>query len=911
MNAEKKTCKQCVSQYEEAIQNVFAKLGVVLANHPVKCIIYCAIINLLFTIGFINLKFQNDVEMLYTPEKSKSLHDRAYIEDLFTDPTGQNFLPYQLTRVGLYGEILIMSKNKSSIMEQKYLDEINQIDEFIRSSIVVQGSNSSSYKYTDLCAVGPHGCGMVGDIILSPFFQSDFITRNVSYPYYRNISISSMFANVVSQNGTLRFTNGLRLRYYLRRNTTNSETLSKLWERRFVDELRDLKTNYTSLAFSYSDSLSSELDSITESATVFFSLTLILMMVYASISAAPFNCNNVANRMNLGFAGILAALLAITASFGLVSGTGFEVTTVVGVVPFLVIGIGIDDMFILLSGMAEAPPLTTATVEERMVYMLKKSGIAITITSITDILAFMIGASSVFMSIRIFCIYTGVAVFFCFIDQLFFLCPAIAINEIRTEKNRHFCFCSIEVQPKDEYEKESKSECYIQCFAGHRPQQKDDVESPMEKYPKRLMYLILHYRIGKTFVLMIYLVYLICSIYGTIHLGQGLLMYKLVPEDSYYRKYSIWDENYFKREPIVTICIPENQQYHLQATQTRIQSLLQTIKQEVYFDNNFEINWLDSYIRKSDFHNSSSEEAFNNGLNKFLQSGSGNSFQNDIAFHKNKSFIRSSKMYVKSLSLTTSEEKGDFLLRIRQIEKAATFPVLIFSPLFVLYEQYIQILPTTLQTVGIALTVILFVKFFFIPNLLLVGVVALTLLSILVGIFGFMHFWDLTLNSMTMIHLVMSVGFSVDFSVHICHAFVTIDILDRDLVLQKALDTTGGPIFNAAFSSLLGICILALSENYIFLSFGKVMFLVIGLGLLHACLFLPLLLYFLLPCFSKNINCIEPEENMNGCKNDEQPYTICTPDMEMRLPEIASSNDGNKSDFVGKPSQDKKVCSKT
>lgn len=65
-------------------------------------------------------------------------------------------------------------------------------------------------------------------------------------------------------------------------------------------------------------------------------------------------------------------------------------------------------MFILLSGMARAPPLYKSTVEKRMAFMLKKGGEAITITSVTDMIAFIIGASAVFVSIKIFCIYTGI-----------------------------------------------------------------------------------------------------------------------------------------------------------------------------------------------------------------------------------------------------------------------------------------------------------------------------------------------------------------------------------------------------------------------------------------------------------------------------------------------------------------------
>ena len=68
-----------------------------------------------------------------------------------------------------------------------------------------------------------------------------------------------------------------------------------------------------------------------------------------------------------------------------------------------------------------------------------------------------------------------------------------------------------------------------------------------------------------------------------------------------------------------------------------------------------------------------------------------------------------------------------------------------------------------------------------------------------------MYYWDLTLSSITMIHLVMSMRFSVDFSVHICHAFLS---YRRTNMLKKAFDMSGGPIFNAALSSFIGILML-------------------------------------------------------------------------------------------------------
>ena len=68
-------------------------------------------------------------------------------------------------------------------------------------------------------------------------------------------------------------------------------------------------------------------------------------------------------------------------------------------------GIGLDDIFILLSGVTDSDP--KQTIETRMRHVMRTSGVAITITSITDFIAFAIGASSVFLSVRNFCLYTG------------------------------------------------------------------------------------------------------------------------------------------------------------------------------------------------------------------------------------------------------------------------------------------------------------------------------------------------------------------------------------------------------------------------------------------------------------------------------------------------------------------------
>lgn len=75
------------------------------------------------------------------------------------------------------------------------------------------------------------------------------------------------------------------------------------------------------------------------------------------------------------------------------------------IVMFTFSGIGVDDMFMLMSGISNAE--YEDDVETRIGETMRTSGVSITITSLTDLLAFAAGASSVFLSVRNFCIYCG------------------------------------------------------------------------------------------------------------------------------------------------------------------------------------------------------------------------------------------------------------------------------------------------------------------------------------------------------------------------------------------------------------------------------------------------------------------------------------------------------------------------
>ena len=58
-----------------------------------------------------------------------------------------------------------------------------------------------------------------------------------------------------------------------------------------------------------------------------------------------------------------------------------------------------------------------------------------------------------------------------------------------------------------------------------------------------------------------------------------------------------------------------------------------------------------------------------------------------------------------------------------------------------------------------------------------------------------MHVWGVSLNSISMINLVMAIGFAVDYSAHIAHAFVFSRETSPEEKVIQALGTVGASVF--------------------------------------------------------------------------------------------------------------------
>ena len=433
--------------------------------------------------------------------------------------------------------------------------------------------------------------------------------------------------------------------------------------------------------------------------------------------------------------------------------------------------------------------------------------------------------------------------FFCYLNQLFFFVPCIAINERRVEANRHFFTC-MKTKTKEEFQDDGRGKCYVVCCAGTQPKDRNDFDSILEKYPKKLFQWMVRPLVAKVAILVGFAGYLAASIYGVVHLEQGLQLRNLAADDHYFYKYDTWLTDYIPNHIPISFNIKSRLTYSSQSTQDLITSMLTKAHQDASIDDAIEINWLTAYKGDASY-TTTSETAFVTNLVSFISNNP--QFDNDVLFDSSNTHIEASRFYVFTNNERNSQKLGKIMLRMRDITDNINLPAFPFHPSFIFFEQYNTILSATLQTVGIAVAAMTVITIIFMPYPILVILVIVTMLMILVGIFGFMFYWNLSLSSVTMIQLVMTVGFSVDFSAHICHAFISVSGKNKVERVHKSLDRAGGPIINAAFSSIIGIMMLLGSSGYIFRTFFKLMFLVMLFGLLHSVLFLPVLLSMIGP----------------------------------------------------------------
>ena len=164
------------------------------------------------------------------------------------------------------------------------------------------------------------------------------------------------------------------------------------------------------------------------------------MFFYVSL-AIGFFPNIVHTKFGLGTVGILVVIGSLGAAIGLTFYGNNKLTMISAeVVPFLILAIGVDNMFLISRAEREIPKYVT-DVRERIAFALKDIGPSIFAAAVCESLAFFIGMLTDVPALQNFCLVAGLAVTVDFVLQMTVFVGALALDVQRIADNRADICC--------------------------------------------------------------------------------------------------------------------------------------------------------------------------------------------------------------------------------------------------------------------------------------------------------------------------------------------------------------------------------------------------------------------------------------------------------------------------------------
>ncbi|TRY73596.1 hypothetical protein TCAL_03344, partial [Tigriopus californicus] len=624
------------------------------------------------------------------------------------------------------------------------------------------------------------------------------------------------------------------------------DQLSLDFENAVFDIFEDARANLTELGGDLFINIAKGYDDIAADTIVgdafMMPVGFTIVFIYVMIMLGGFTC--VETRALLSLVGCASIGLTILVTYGLCSAFGLFYGPMHNVIPFLMLGIGIDDMFVIMQCFDNLKPSEVDFSDPvKMIGLtMKHAGVAITVTSLTDFLVFIVGSSTSLPALRSFCLYCGVGIIAVYFFQATFFVAALTLDLRRIEQGRNgLCFCF-------------KHKSFI-----FEENKKDPISQRIFGFIGRAITI----PVVKVIIGVVTLALLGVGIWGTVELQVRFESVWFLPPDSYLRKWFDSRIEFFPSDgELVTVYMTElNYPQELDQIDALAQSL--ALSTDIVRSTNA---WFPDYAEYVNHHIGFGDdglgipgevltpENFNNFTSQFLTSPLGSRWQPN--FHPVEELVCGSpltplKMVTFSFTHKRFEATGEKIQAMAKVKELISDQQF-SSNVFAMTMEYSnwetdQVIESELyRNLGVSMLCIFVTTLILLANIQASILVMLCVVMTLVDVLGFMHFWGLTIDVVSSIIVIISIGLCVDYSAHIAHTFMTVKG-DRNERAVHTLHDIGAAVLNGGISTFIALILLVASDSHVFSSFFRIFLLVVLFGLFHGLIFLPILLSLIGP----------------------------------------------------------------
>merc|ERR1711871_1510102 len=567
----------------------------------------------------------------------------------------------------------------------------------------------------------------------------------------------------------------------------------------------------------FSRSLSDEFGQAIRGDVAALSISYFAIIIYMGIMLSK--RDHVHSMVFMSIITVIIVLLSYAASMGLGAYMGLMNNNLNAQIPFLLLGLGVDDAFVLSSEffrVTRASPLMG--VEERIAIATRNGGMSILITSVTDALAFFFGSITVLPALSWFCVFAGIGVVVCFLLQIFFFMPFLVLNERRAKANRYdlscfplccfkatkkldkICCAKTEIEqspnvdvvdaktPSPDAAAKGSDDTYIHdfnqprgcCFCCKCPS--GGLENGLERFGR-----LITTPIGKGVTLLIFSGILVAGAIGCTLIIQDFKLEWFVPDDSYLNTFFKWNDKYFASGTPVSIYGRDEDYF---AQQDKLVEMKKYLNNSKLVDQSKDISdWYGTFMTTSrnnvaqrdnwlttDYSKFKDKNTFYKELHNWYDGGGGARYRSSLQW--NDKDCNKGDLYLE-VDGKCEPTKGLMAMKMGMTLtlEATDKGNIRYETMTYLRQNVTEILgdkafPYSFQFLYWEETGVIGKEL--VNNLISCGAVIIVMIIYsVVSLVGFMHWWDITVSGVSTIYILISVGLAVDYSAHIAHMFVT------------------------------------------------------------------------------------------------------------------------------------------